>query len=457
MEPKYVIAIEIGSSKIRGAAGTVDDNGILTVIALEEERLIDCVRYGWIRNVEEVDSRIHRIIKKLENRLHPRKIKSVYLGIGGLSFMSSPREVCRRLPAPEEFTEDILADLRQEAFNLPVGDREVVDVIGRRFYIDRTLENQPIGVYGQDIKAEFNIVTCRPQPKQVVNRVVADRLRLGINGFVVRQIAEGDMVITNEEKMLGCVLVDFGAETTGVSVYKSGHLQYFATLPLGSRNITLDITALNCLEEKAEEYKKIGGNAMGERQTSSLIPDSVNYDEINSYVGARAGEIIANINEQIKYAGYGPSQLPAGIIIVGAGAKLSRFNERLETETKLPVRIGTPLDCIRFLDGRIQGPDAVDVISVLYAAARKGARECMEKPQPAVVSQPQSAQPDVQTTQLQEDEQPTSKPVEDSDPDIEDERPRRKKAGSRFFSKIKDFTTNFLNDDPYDDDFDDNK
>ena len=81
----------------------------------------------------------------------------------------------------------------------------------------------------------------------------------------------------------------------------------------------------------------------------------------------------------------------------------------------------------------------------------------MEKPQPAVASQPQSAQPDVQTTQLQEDEQPASKPVEDSDPDIEDERPRRKKAGSRFFSKIKDFTTNFLNDDPYDDDFDDNK
>lgn len=455
MEPKHVIALEIGSSKIRGAAGTVDENGILTVIALEEERLIDCVRYGWIRNVEEVDSRIHRIIKKLENRLHPRKIKSVYLGIGGLSFMSSPREVCRRLPAPEEFTEDILADLRQEAFNLPVGDREVVDVIGRQFYIDRTPENQPIGVYGQDIKAEFNIVTCRPLPKQVVNRVVSERLRLGINDFIVRQIAEGDLVITNEEKMLGCVLVDFGAETTGVSVYKSGHLQYFATLPLGSRNITLDITALNCLEEKAEEYKKIGGNAMGERQTSSLIPDSANYDEINSYVGARAGEIIANINEQIKYAGYSPSQLPAGIIIVGAGAKLSRFNERLETETKLPVRLGTPLDSIRFLDGRIQGPDAVDVISVLYAAAKRGARECMEKPQPAVTQQ----QPPVQSQQspVQQTQSPAPEPEPEPVAVEEEERPRRPKPGRRLFSRIKDFTSNFLNDDPYDDDFDDQK
>ena len=85
---------------------------------------------------------------------------------------------------------------------------------------------------------------------------MADRLRLGINGFVVRQIAEGDMVITNEEKMLGCVLVDFGAETTGVSVYKSGHLQYFATLPLGSRNITLDITLSTVWRRRPRSTRK---------------------------------------------------------------------------------------------------------------------------------------------------------------------------------------------------------
>ena len=40
MEPKYIVAIEIGSSKIKGAVGTVDDNGEIKVLALEEEKKI---------------------------------------------------------------------------------------------------------------------------------------------------------------------------------------------------------------------------------------------------------------------------------------------------------------------------------------------------------------------------------------------------------------------------------
>ena len=46
MEPKYVIAIEIGSSKIRGAAGTVVAIGILTDLAPAKARLIDFVNDG---------------------------------------------------------------------------------------------------------------------------------------------------------------------------------------------------------------------------------------------------------------------------------------------------------------------------------------------------------------------------------------------------------------------------
>lgn len=37
MEEKNIIAIEIGSSKIKGALGSFSPNGILTVKAVEEE------------------------------------------------------------------------------------------------------------------------------------------------------------------------------------------------------------------------------------------------------------------------------------------------------------------------------------------------------------------------------------------------------------------------------------
>ena len=52
MEPKYIAALEIGSSHIRAAVGSVDDTGILSLLAVEEENAGDVVRYGIIQNVD---------------------------------------------------------------------------------------------------------------------------------------------------------------------------------------------------------------------------------------------------------------------------------------------------------------------------------------------------------------------------------------------------------------------
>ena len=54
MEQKYIIALEVGSSKIRGALGVTDGSGILTVKAVEEERLVDSVRHGIFTMAERL-------------------------------------------------------------------------------------------------------------------------------------------------------------------------------------------------------------------------------------------------------------------------------------------------------------------------------------------------------------------------------------------------------------------
>lgn len=451
MDPTYVIALEIGSSKIRGAAGTVDAQGILNVVALEEEPLVDCVRYGAIRNIEEVSRRISRIVRKIEDRLHQRKIKKVYVALGGLSYAAMPREVSRRLPEEGCFTEGLQADLRNEAFSLHVGDRDTVEVVDRRVIIDRAHMPQPVGVYGQDIKYECSLIVAPPRSRQMIRKVIEESLHLEIAGFVVRQLAEADLVVTNDERQLGVVLVDFGAETTGVSIYKHGYLIYYATLPLGSRNITIDIASLNFLESRAEELKKVGGNACTDRQPSVLSSlDDVNFDEINNYVQARSGEIIANINEQIKYSGMTPAQLPGGIVIVGGGAKLAGFNERLEQETKMKVRIGSPSAYVRITDGRIQGSEAVDAISVLYAASRRGAEECTElPPAPAPAVEPEPAQSSGHTSTAHQDDF-----VDDYLDDLEKRRGIRKEPKATkpgFWSRGRKIISSFLSDESEED------
>ena len=355
MEEKNIIAIEIGSSKIKGALGSFSPSGVLTVKAVEEEPLLDWVRYGAVSNVEETSRLVSGIIRKIENRVAPSKVSKVYVGLGGRSCCSMRRDV-------------------ETQFN---DDREITDDILRQYTVDKRVVARPKGTVGRNVRFSANLITCRVASKRNIDLLFNDKLNLTIGGYEVRQLALGDLVLTSDEKHLGCMLVDFGAETTTVSIYKAGHLQYMTTLPMGSRNITRDITTLNYLEDKAEELKRKVADASG--KTSIDNGTAIDYSKLNEMVSYRAGEIIANIRKQIELAGYRPADLSAGIIIVGRAALLSGFNDRLKQSTQMKLRVGsitTPE--IRIANSGISAADDADVLSVLYKAAVHGAQECLE-------------------------------------------------------------------------------
>lgn len=377
---RYIVAFEIGSSKIRGAVGVVDNSGVVDVIAVEEEKLTDRVRYGCIQNVD-VANAIDTVVERLQAypAVEPRTITGVYVGLGGRSLTSTMVDVSMQLPVETEITEPIITELKKRAAATTDPDRDTVDVVPVRFTVDNKTQTSPVGTFGQNLSARATVLSCSPQIKRILRRVITDRLGLNINGYITRPLAEAAMVLTEDERRLGCMFVDFGAETTTVSVYRGGAPVYVATLPIGSRNITLDLIALNYIEERAEEIKKVSGNALAvdAARRGKGYAEGIDYTDINNYVHARADEIVANIIAQIEYAGVTAADLPGGIVIVGGGARLRGFNELLQQQSKLPVRQGAPSASVRITDGSIHGTEMVDVISVLVAASRMPEAECL--------------------------------------------------------------------------------
>ena len=65
-------------------------------------------------------------------------------------------------------------------------------------------------------------------------------------------------MLTENEMRSGCALVDFGADTTTISVYKNNILRYLSVLPLGGNTITRDITSLQMEEQDAEKLLQLG-------------------------------------------------------------------------------------------------------------------------------------------------------------------------------------------------------
>ena len=400
MEDKYIVALEIGSSKIKGAIGTVDASGTLSVKTVEEERLIDSVRYGCILNVLETATAIRTVLNRLEQREPQRKITGVYVAVGGRSLMSQEIEIERSLSSEMEITNALINDITDEALSNQLHERTIVGVSPKEFRVDNFPAPRVVGMFGSHISARLNLISCRDQLMRKLNMVLDERLHITINDLFVRPLAEADLVLYPEEKRQGCMFVDCGADTTTVAIYKNGVLMYLSTIPMGSRHITRDITALNILEERAEDLKIQGGNALTNSDSSNMVHNvaGVDFVQINNYVAARAGEIVANVNEQIKYAGLSPDKLPGGIVLVGRGAKLNGFDRRLANITTMNVRFGSPTNRIRILDGRLNGSDHVDVISILAAAAKeKNVCECMERIMPeysyASASQHQPVQP----------------------------------------------------------------
>lgn len=413
----------------------MDVNGALTVLAIEEEaQTNEYVRYGCIQNVEGVSAHVNSVIKKIENRsgISPRKVKGVYVALGGRSLSATKVDVSRSYPEETEITEAIVSQIKSEAMRTTITDRDNVEVLVRDFIIDKQESSNPVGTFARNVTASLNVVICRPQLKRNIDRAISERLQLRINDYIVRPTAIADLVLTKDEKRLGCMLVDLGAEVTTVSIYKGGSLRYLATLPLGSRNITRDIaTGLNKVEERAEEMKRAYGDAVP-AVDGSKNADGIDTSEVNVYVQARAGEIVSNILEQMNYAGI--RELPKGIIVVGGGAKLKGINHLLESQSKLPLRIGTPMSSVRIADAKIQGADAVDVIALLDAASRRTPAMCMEAPVTIISQQPQQPQ--------REEDEDDGYEDDDDEPGIMPKKPGKEKEpkqkGPSFIQKLKD-------------------
>lgn len=385
MDEKFIVAIEIGSSKIKGALASIKPSGTLNVLAVSEEPLVDSVRYGQIKNVEEVSSCIDRIRRRLESSpsITPRRISGVYVGLSGLTVGSTNVTASINFSGESEVTASTIEDLKQRAVNSLYTDKDTYQVLPVEYFVDNMAMANPVGTFGETVKGSFVIIQGQPGLMANIKRTIPERLQLPLRGTIVAATAQAQAVLTPDERRLGVMFVDFGAETTTVAIYKGGVLRYLATLPMGSRNITRDLMALNYLEEHADAVKRSNGIVNPELEGPRFTDDDgMQQPEINQFITARATEIIANILAQIEYAGLQVSDLPGGIVVVGGGARMKGFSDLLASESKMNVRTGSVPRNIRITDTSINADDAVDVISLLIAAVALGDAvvNCVEEP-----------------------------------------------------------------------------
>lgn len=386
MDKTYVIALELSGSQVKGAAAALSKSyapaQAAASVTIEAVACVDnaqCVQYGRVQNIIDATKHVNFVVRKLENSVAPLggKVEGAYVGLSGRSLSSVQTMAEIELPSEMEVTDEIMTKLADQAADMAPVDKKVLKVMPRKFVIDSQAIANPVGTLGSRIKGEYTVVVCSPANASNLELVLRDRAQLPIKGFVVTPLAIADLSLGEEEKHLGVALVDIGAQTTTVAIYKARALQYLATLPIGSRHITLDIAhGINITEERAEMAKCTQASAAPGVQSAT---DDVG--RANCYAQARMGEIIANVMAQISYAGYQPADLASGIVLTGRGAKLDGIEALVEDQCKMKVRFATIPASIAIDDHSINPSDITSLIAITAEAARSCSDEgCMSWP-----------------------------------------------------------------------------
>ena len=326
----FIVAIELGSTKIRGIAGKKNPDGTISVLALSEEDATQCIRKGVVYNIDKTSQAITNIIQRLRAQLKIG-IKHVFVGIGGQSVLSHRNLLFCDMPGNEGgiVSQQLIVEMMDENRVTNYGDKEILDVFVQEYRADNLLQADPVGIPCTRLEGNFlNILQNKRHYQNLVKSFANADVKIA--ELYLSPIALADVVLTPTEKRSGCMLVDFGAETTTVVVYYKNIVRHVAVIPLGSNNITKDLCSLQLEEHEAEELKVKYASAFTEEkdidpnETYNIGRQSVSAIRVIDFVEARMEEIINNVWNQVpaEYA----EKLLSGIVVTGGGAQMRNIN-----------------------------------------------------------------------------------------------------------------------------------
>jgi len=350
--PHIITGLDIGTSTIKVLVIQKKPGESELEVLEENQQKSSGVRKGVVVNVEEVAGIISSCIKKTEERLGKR-INDVYANIGGSHIFFIPSHglvsVSRadQKISPEDIERVIQA---AKIFSLPA-NKEILEVFPKEFIVDGEKGiKEPLGMRGVRVEAEVLVLGgFSPYLKNLTQAILNSDLQ--INDLILTSLASSRAVLTPREKELGVVLLDIGAGTSSLAVFEEGDLIHTAIFPIGSANITNDIAiGLRTDIDTAERIKLEFGSCLlqktgkKEKIKGELLPEPLVFSQKNlvEIIEARVSEIFDQVNKEMKKISR-QGLLPAGIVLTGGGAKLSKITDLAKKELKLPCRIGFPL------------------------------------------------------------------------------------------------------------------
>lgn len=311
------------------------------------------LRRGVVLNIEATLSSVVSAVESAE-LMSGREIHSCTLAVSGANVESlNSRGVVAVAGKGKEITSDDIARVHEaaKAVSVPM-DREILHVVPQRYSVDSQHGiRDPLHMMGVRLESEVHIVTGSVTTTQNMAKCVA-RAGFKIDRRILGSLAAARSVLTDDERDLGCLLLDIGGGTTDLILFAEGAPWYTTAIPAGGMQVTNDISImLSVLMDGAERLKREAGACWTDLVDSEELivvpgvggrdPTEIPRRKLCAIIQPRMEEILLMAKDKLDKSGYA-KEVKSGIVLSGGTAQLPGITELAEFVFGLPVHVGYP-------------------------------------------------------------------------------------------------------------------
>ncbi len=378
MSGRRLVGLDLGTHRVRCAIAD-DDGGRIKVLGVGE---VDSrgVRKGVIADPDAAAAAIGRALDAAE-RAAGVEVEAALLSLGGRHVRSQASQAVVSVASRSgAVSGSDLNRVLEAARELPGTEgTEVVHLIPRWYGVDsKQYLRDPRGVEGGRLSVDAELVLASVAHLEALVEC-AHTAGLRVDDVVVQPLASAEGVVRDRELETSVAVVDVGAGTTDVAVFRQGTLERVVVLPIGGQNVTGDLAVgLHCGPAEAEAIKCRHGHCDPARVlveelvrvvgTSGVGSDEVPRRLLAEIIEPRAREMARLIGEALE----GPHP-PAKVVLTGGGCRLQGFPEAIHQFLEMPVRVAVP-EGLSGLADQLGMPEHATTAGLLRWGQRSSAR-----------------------------------------------------------------------------------
>ena len=350
-----IISLDLGTSSIHGVIAKVNSENKIEIMSADTYTS-DGVKNGVISDISAAEFTVKKFFTKAEEEFKIENVDMLCAVRGALIEVTTANT---RMKIDEEeggvVTPQTILEImeRLEENNKIPDTKEIIDIIPQEYKIDEQIVANPIRMSGKYLElTALMIYGTKSNMSNIKQATGGDKLRYGYSSI-------SDTLISNDDKDLGCILVDIGGMTTGIVAYVEGKLKYSFELGFGADYITRDIAAkLKITKKEATKIKEKYGVVL-----EDLITDNTEFEytvpgnKTQTYTVRELVDIIKpqvetqldEILKVFKQKGIRPDEFVGGFILTGGGSLLrgipEAFSKYFETVTKCANFTEEDFDC----------------------------------------------------------------------------------------------------------------